>query len=106
GVCTVCVIACAMFYLVPAHAQSGAPKYEVDPFWAKLPNNWVVGPLGGTCVDARDHVYILHRQEGVTEAMLTGRDRFAGPKTRIKAPPVIEFDPQGNVVNSWGDAKA
>ena len=26
-------------------------------------------------------------------------------KTRIKAPPVMEFDPQGNLINSWGDAK-
>ena len=57
-------------------------------------------------VDARDHVYVLHRQEGLTEEMLTGRDRVGGAKARIKAPPVIEFDPQGNVVNSWGDAKA
>lgn len=102
GTCVVWAIAFAIAYLPPVLAQSAAPKYEVDPFWAKIPDNWVVGPLGGACVDARDHVYILHRQEGLTEAMLTGRDK----KTRIKAPPVIEFDAQGNVVNSWGDAKA
>ena len=98
-------IAAAMFCAPALKAESPAPKYEVDPFWAKLPDNWVIGPLGGTCVDARDHVYVLHRQEGLTAEMLAGRDRFDGAKTRIKAPPVIEFDPQGNVVKSWGDAK-
>src|SRR5437660_10578552 len=30
------VIACAMSYSPPVQAQSGVPKYEVDPFWAKL----------------------------------------------------------------------
>ncbi len=35
---------------------------------------------------------------------MTARDRFEGAKSRIKAPPVMEFDPQGNVVNSWGDS--
>src|SRR5947207_12150947 len=95
------VIACAMSQSPSVQAQSGVPKYEVDPFWAKLPDSWVVGPLGGTCIDTRDHVFVLHRQEGLTEAMVTARDRFAGAQTRIKAPPVMEFDPQGNLINSW-----
>ncbi|MSV36219.1 MAG: hypothetical protein EXQ47_11585 [Bryobacterales bacterium] len=92
--------------LGPAHAQTGAPKYQLDPFWAKLPANWVIGPLGGTCVDSRDHVFVLHRQEGLTPEMLAARDRIeGGAKARIKAPSVIEFDAQGNVVSSWGDTK-
>jgi len=33
------------------------------------------------------------------------RDQFAGGAARIKAPPVMEFDPEGNLVNSWGDMK-
>jgi DNA-binding beta-propeller fold protein YncE len=105
GTCFAWVIASAILFTPPVQAQSAVPKYEVDPLWPKIPHNWVVGPLGGACVDARDHVYVLHRQEGLTEEMLTGRDRIGGAKARIKAPPVIEFDPQGNVVNSWGDAK-
>ena len=105
GTCVVWVVASVVFCPPPVRAQSSVPKYEVDPFWAKLPDNWVVGPLGGACVDARDHVFVLHRQEGLTEAMVTARDRFAGAQTRIKAPPVMEFDPQGNLINSWGDTK-
>jgi DNA-binding beta-propeller fold protein YncE len=80
-------------------AQSGqqtvaAPKFEVDPFWPKqLPDNWVTGEIGGVCVDAQDHVFILNRGE-------------LYPKEKLSAkpgPPVIEFDPDGNVANGWGD---
>src|SRR3984893_17792892 len=103
--CFVWMIASTIFCLPPVQAQGAVPKYEVDPFWAKLPGNWVVGPLGGACIDAQDHVFVLHRQEGLTESMVMARDRFDGSKTRIKAPPVMEFDREGNVVDSWGDAK-
>jgi hypothetical protein len=31
--------------------QLAAPKFQVDPFWPKpLPNDWVTGNVGGTCV--------------------------------------------------------
>ena len=103
GTCGAFAIAAAMFYAAPVQAQ--APKYEVDPLWPKLPNNWVVGPLGAACVDAQDHVIVLHRQEEVTDAELNARDQFAKGVARIKAPPVMEFDPEGNLVNSWGDIK-
>ena len=103
AVCGVWLIASAMFYALPVQAEPAVPKYEADPFWAKLPENWVVGPLGGACVDAQDHVLVLHRQEGLTEATVTARDRFDGGETRIKAPPVMEFDANGNLINSWGD---
>ena len=99
------LIASAIFYALPMQAEPAVPKYEVDPFWARLPDNWVVGPLGGVCVDAQDHVLVLHRQEELTEAIVSARDRFDGRGTRIKAPPVMEFDANGNLINSWGDTK-
>jgi streptogramin lyase len=82
---------------VPAvQAQTTAPHYETDRFWPKpLPDRWVLGGLGGVCVDAQDHVFILNRQD-VIEGDLNGGKL---------APPIIEFDPAGNVVNSWGDPK-
>ena len=80
-------------------AEDTVPKYEVDPFWAKIPAKWVVGPLGGACIDAQDHLFILHRQEGLST--LTARDR---KDELMAAPSVMEFDPQGNLVNSWGNA--
>src|SRR5947199_177459 len=34
-------------------AQTGAPRYEADLTWPKpLPDRWVLGGLGGVCVDA------------------------------------------------------
>ena len=77
-------------------AQTGAVQYEADLAWPKpLPNRWVLGGLGGVCVDGQDHVLILNRQD-VIEGDLNG--------ARL-APPLIEFDAAGNVVNSWGDLK-
>jgi len=71
------------------------PHYEVDPLWPKLPlpDRWLTGGLGGMCIDNRDHVFILNRQNVV----------LADLNTAQLAPPVIEFDPDGNVVRSWGD---
>jgi DNA-binding beta-propeller fold protein YncE len=95
----VLMIACAIAWIPQVQAQS-IPKYEVDPIWPKIPDKWVIGPLGGACIDSQDHVFVLHRVENVGE--LKSRDRQDG----IAAPPVMEFDPQGNLVNSWGDNKA
>jgi sugar lactone lactonase YvrE len=76
-------------------AQGAAPRYEIDMTWPKpLPNSWVLGGLGGTCVDARDHLFILNRQDVLEGELNAGN----------LAPPIIEVDPAGNVVNSWGDA--
>jgi DNA-binding beta-propeller fold protein YncE len=80
-----------------------APRFEVDPMWPKpLPNHWVVGQAIGVTVDDQDHVWIVHRDN------LLGANETAAsqdPPTAsccVKAPPVLEFDPAGNVVGSWG----
>jgi hypothetical protein len=80
-------------------AQSGhqavdAPKFEVDPFWPKpLPDRWVFGQMGGDCVDAQDHVFTVNRGN-----LTPGEEKMA-----TAAPPVTEFDPDGKLVNSWGN---
>jgi len=76
-------------------AQTGtAPKYEVDPTWPKpFPDRWVIGGLGGLCVDANDHVLILNRQDVLDADLNAGH----------LAPPIIEIDAAGNLVHSWGD---
>ena len=90
--CAVLAIIAAIVCPPSLQAQSNMPEYEVDPFWPKpLPNRWVIGQVGGVCVDAQDHVFILNRQDLVDEELDAGIQ------------PVIEFDPEGNVVNSWGD---
>jgi len=80
----------------PANAQTAATKFEADLSWPKpLPEKWVLGGLGGLCVDAQDHVLILNRQDILNGELNAGQ----------LAPSIIEFDPAGNVVNSWGDPK-
>jgi DNA-binding beta-propeller fold protein YncE len=84
--------------IVGAHVADAqtrtAPRYEADVNWPKpLPDRWVLGGLGGVCVDAQNHVFILNRQDVLEGELNTGR----------LAPSIIEFDPDGNVVNSWGD---
>jgi len=87
-------IALGFLCLASLRAQSKAPTFAVDPVWPKpLPNLWVTGGIGGVCIDSRDHVFILNRRD------LTDNDLDAGHQ----APVVIEFDPEGNVVNSFGD---
>jgi hypothetical protein len=81
-------------YPLSCQAQNNAPGFEVDPSWPKpLPNLWVTGGIGGVCVDALDNVFILNRRD------LTDNELGAAHQ----APPVIEFDPEGNVVNSFGE---
>jgi DNA-binding beta-propeller fold protein YncE len=78
---------------VRAAGPSEVPKFELDSFWPKpLPHLWVTAEVGGTCIDAQDHVFILNRDN------LTPDEQ----KNALPAPPVIELDPDGNVVNSWG----
>jgi hypothetical protein len=81
-----------------------APRFEVDPFWPKpLPNHWLLGSAVGVSVDSRDHVWIVHRQQTLnarTEGS-AGENTPAGACCGA-APPVLEFDPEGNLVGSWG----
>lgn len=89
-------VLCVARMVQPALAQDPTalpriPVYEVDPTWPKpLPNGWGIGPVSGISSDSRDHVWIVHRTETVRQAGGT------------PAPPVIEFDPQGSVVRTWG----
>ena len=93
-VCTALTLVLQIICSQTLQAQGGTPKYEVDPSWPRpLPDKWVTGSIGGICVDNQDHVLLLNRHN------LTDNELDAGHQ----APPVIEFDLAGNVVNSWGD---
>jgi DNA-binding beta-propeller fold protein YncE len=85
-----------------------APRFEVDPQWPKpLPNHWVLGNVIGVGVDDRDHVFIVHRNDTFDSTAEIGA--VANPKLSeccVPAPPVLEFDPAGNVVAAWGGPPA
>lgn len=79
--------------------------FEVDPLWPKpLPNHWVLGSAIGVGVDSRDHVFIVHRGMATLNAR-TEAGLATDPPTGeccAPAPPVLEFDPEGRLVNHWG----
>jgi hypothetical protein len=82
-----------------------APKFEVDPLWPKpLPNHWVLGNVIGVGVDANDHVFIVHRNDTFDAQHEIGAVAKPAPLGTccVPAPPVLEFDPAGNLVNAWG----
>ena len=80
-----------------------SPVFEVDPFWPKpLPNRWILGSTIGLAVDARNHVFVLHRQSSIdVEFKAAALDPPLGDCC-VPAPPVLEFGPDGTLVNSWG----
>ena len=49
-------------------AESVVPKFEVDPSWPMLPNDWVLGAVASVDVDSHDHVWIYHRPRSVDES--------------------------------------
>lgn len=95
----VCMLAA---FALPAHAVD-APSYAVDAAWPKtLPNNWIMGQAAGVAVDGDDNVWVVQRPK-----TLTPDEKAAAldpPATRCcrPAPPVLQFDQQGNLLRSWG----
>ena len=83
-----------------------APSFEVDPLWPRpLPNGWLLGMVIGLGIDSRDHVFIVHRGAATLNARTEGGYPLVGACC-ASAPPVLEFDPEGNLVNSWGGPAA
>src|SRR6187200_813203 len=80
-----------------------APRFEVDPMWPKpLPNNWVIGQAIGLTVDSRDHIWMVHRVDSLSANEVSqDQDPPTGSCCK-KAPPVLEFDAEGNLLHSWG----
>ena len=77
------------------HDRAELPRYVVDPWWPKpLPNRWVTGAVGGVCVDHNDHVFGINRSDITALELRVGK---------VAAPPVIEYNQEGDVVQAWGD---
>lgn len=91
-------------FSVSAEDTLEAPYFEVDPYWPQpLPNQWVLGSAVGVGVDSRDHVFVIHRRNSFNERTEIGAATEPPTSTCcIPAPNILEFDPQGRLVNSWG----
>jgi DNA-binding beta-propeller fold protein YncE len=104
---------------------SAVPSFKVDPSWPlEMPNHWIMGAVTGVFVDAKQHVWVTHLPETLTEEELYeepwnvvapppargAAPAASAPKERpVKiatcckaAPPVLEFDQQGKLVQGWG----
>jgi DNA-binding beta-propeller fold protein YncE len=88
-----------------AQAQSGvvAPRFEVDPLWPKpMPNGWYLGTTIGVFVDQNDHIWIVHRPDSVDNVEAAAGQNPPTGACCNAAPPILEFDQQGNVLRHWG----
>ncbi len=87
----------------PGTSTVEAPRFEVDPMWPKpLPNNWRIGMTIGVGVDANDNVYIVHRPDTLTPQERLGASNPPISTCCTAAPPVLVFDPAGNLIAHWG----
>lgn len=92
--------------LRPAVEAAGdrIPVFEYDPTWPKqpFPKGWILGNVIGLAVDARDHIWVLHRPASVTEQARGAG--FSDPTADccFPAPPVLELDQAGRLVQAWG----
>ena len=95
------VIALAAASLPAAEPTKRVPRFEPDPYWPKqLPNNWMLGQVGGTYVDAHDHIWVTSRPRTLDENDLY--QSASKSDCCIPSPPILEFDMAGNLLNSWG----
>jgi DNA-binding beta-propeller fold protein YncE len=88
-----------------ASAQTAPqPHYKVDPFWPKeLPNQWIVGQIGGMAVDSHNHIWVLQRPGSNTlDEISADPSSPRGAMCCLPAPPVLVFDSAGNLLKSWG----
>ena len=93
GACAAAALAFATCVAHEAHAQSDPrpPRFEVDPTWPKVPNDWVLGEVTSVSVDRNDNVWVLHVPQSIPE-----------DRRENAAPPVLQFDSEGNLLRSWG----
>jgi DNA-binding beta-propeller fold protein YncE len=86
-----------------ASAQDHLPSYKVDASWPQeLPNNWIMGQVSGIAVDRQDHIWVLQRPGSNAKDDLAAAQNPPVSQCCFDAPPVLEFDAAGNLLQSWG----
>jgi hypothetical protein len=100
--CAAALAALLLIASVSAGAE-GVPQFRVDPFWPKpLPNNWILGQIGGIATDRHDHVWVYQRPRTLTDDEKGAAVDPPTSKCCKPAPPVLEFDAEGNLLQAWG----
>ncbi|HVH08507.1 MAG TPA: hypothetical protein VM736_01820 [Gemmatimonadales bacterium] len=105
-----CPLALASGVVASTWAQQlpRAPDYAVEASWPRaLPNNWLIGQIGGLAVDKRDHIWVYQRPRSLTDDE-KGAVPNAPLRTALRSrccrpgPSVMEFDADGNLLQAWG----
>jgi DNA-binding beta-propeller fold protein YncE len=101
---TLALLLAAATILSPRTSTAGEiPTFAVDPSWPKqLPNNWILGQVGGITVDWQGHIWLIHRPRSLTEDEKGASLTPPRSKCCASAPPVLEFDTDGNLLRAWG----
>jgi hypothetical protein len=81
----------------PHIGEGGLPQFEKDPNFPKVPSKWRMGFGSDIAVDSQDHIWILSRPHTLAHPRSTPPDLVSVP-----APPVMEFDNDGNFIQAWG----
>ena len=86
-----------------ATATVEAPRFEVDPAFPKpLPNGMLMGMAIGIAVDAENHIWVVHRPDTLSAAEAAADENPPTAACCRRAPPVLQFDQQGNLISAWG----
>ena len=79
-----------------ASSTGKTPGFVVDPAWPQpLPNNWLLGQIGGLYVDPHDHIWVYNRPRTMT-------NEEAG----LEGPVPGAVDEKGQPVNGLGQVRA
>ena len=91
------VVVVALLTGVEAFAQALPNPYRAVDGWAKLPEGRQMGAVGGVDVDPDgEHIWAVIRCDA------TEPERFGNECLDSDLDPVLKFDPDGNVVESFG----
>src|SRR6266404_1711020 len=75
-----------------ASSTGKTPGFVVDPSWPQpLPNNWLLGQVGGLYVDQHDHVWVYNRPR-----------TMATEEAGLEGPVPGATDEKGQPVNGLG----
>ena len=83
-------------------AQGNLPVLEVDPFWPKMPEKFILGPVRGVAIDLQDNVWIAQDGSGLSADMRGAAANPPQAECCMPAPPIMEFDAAGNYIKGWG----
>jgi hypothetical protein len=103
SICVAVSVSAGAFVLPRAASAGDIPAFAVDPSWPKqLPNNWIIGQVGGITVDGQGHIWVIHRPRSLSDDEMGATLTPPRSKCCAPAPPVLEFDVDGNLLRAWG----